>query len=307
MRYDKPALTVAQQMALLRSRGLVISDEPSAGHWLLHVNYFRLRGYWLPFEQAYAPGGEHIFRPGTTFEQVISRYTFDRQLRLLVLDAIERLEVSLRANWAHALALTHGPHAYEAPGLFADQRRHARCLDDLDEELRRSKETFVVHYRRHYTQPARPPVWAACELMTLGQLSKWLGNLRLRQDRRAVAEPYGLDERVLCSFAHHLSYVRNLCAHHARLYNRAFTLTVKLPQRPALLAASLNPRAPRQLYNTLALSQYLMAVVSPGHSWTRRLRELLRHHPDVNPGEMGFPDDWTSRPLWTGSPRVLAR
>ncbi len=165
------------------------------------------------------------------------------------------------------------------------------------EVLRRSKETFVVHYRSRYTRPARPPLWAVCEVMTLGQLSKWLDNLQQRQDRRAVAAPYGIDEQVLCSFAHHLSYVRNLCAHHARLYNRAFTLTVKLPQRPAALAASLNPHAPRQLYNTLTLMQYLMALVSPGHSWTVRLQELLRQHGDVSPAAMGFPADWMARPL----------
>lgn len=298
MQYTKPALSVTDQIALLRGRGLVIADEASASHWLLHVNYYRLRGYWLPFEQGYAPGVNHQFQPGTTFEQVARRYTFDRQLRLLVLDAIERVEVSFRASWAHALAMRHGPHAFETAALFWDAARHARCLNDLDDELQRSKETFVVHYRKHYTAPVRPPVWAVCEVMTLGQLSKWLDNLKLRQDRQAVAAPYGIDEQLLCSFAHHLSYVRNLCAHHARLYNRAFTLTFKLPQRPHAVASSMNPQTPRRLYNTLTTMQHLMDAVSPGHSWTTRLLDLLNDHADVPIAEMGFPTDWRKRPVW---------
>jgi abortive infection bacteriophage resistance protein len=298
MQFTKLALSVNEQIALLQARGLVVTDETIAAHWLKHVHYYRLRGYWLPFEQGYAPGVDHQFQQGTTFEQVTRRYNFDRQLRLLVLDAIERIEVSFRASWAHALAMRHGPHAFDDAALFWDAARHARCLNDLDEELQRSKETFVVHYRKHYTAPARPPVWAVCEVMTLGQLSKWLDNLKLRQDRQAVAAPYGIDEQLLCSFAHHLSYVRNLCAHHARLYNRAFTLTFKLPQRPHAVASSMNSQTPRRLYNTLTVMQHLMDAVSPGHSWTTRLYDLLSDHADVPIVEMGFPADWKQRSVW---------
>ncbi|MBL8288001.1 MAG: Abi family protein [Rubrivivax sp.] len=298
MKYAKPALSVAEQLALLQRRGMVVNHEADAARLLQHVNYYRLRGYWLPFEESYAPGANHRFRTGTTFEQVSGRYTFDRQLRLLVLDAIERIEVSFRANWALVLALRHGPHAFEDPNRFWRQDRHAHCLSELDEELARSKETFVVHYQRHYDDPARPPVWAVCEVMTLGQLSKWLDNLKARPDRQAIAAAYGIDEQLLCSFAHHLSYVRNLCAHHARLYNRGLTLTFKLPRRPAPLAAAMNPRADRRLYNTLATMQYLMARISPGHSWTARLFDLLDQHPDVSGSEMGFPEDWRQREVW---------
>lgn len=298
MRFQKPALSIADQLGLLQQRGMVIAEPADAARWFEHVNYYRLRGYWLPFEQAYAPGSEHRFRPGTTFEQVTERYTFDRQLRLLVLDAIERLEVSLRCCWAHALAMRHGSHAHMESALFADAVKHQRCQQELDDELKRSRETFVLHYRRTYTDPPMPPIWVACEVMTLGQLSKWLDNLSHRQDRRAVAAPYGLDETVLCSFAHHLSYVRNICAHHARLYNRAFTLTFKQPKRPDALAASMNTAAPKRLYNTLTMMQHAMDIVSPGHSWTARLLQLLDAHAAVPLPEMGFPADWKGRPVW---------
>jgi abortive infection bacteriophage resistance protein len=106
--YDKPPLSIADQIALLRRRGLVIADTAVAEHWLEHTNYYRLRGYWLPFEDTPA-GGEHKFRQGTTFEDVTSLYVFDRHLRLLVLDLIERIEVSVRTQWAHQLGMRHVP------------------------------------------------------------------------------------------------------------------------------------------------------------------------------------------------------
>jgi abortive infection bacteriophage resistance protein len=298
IQYKKPPLSIDDQLALLRGRGMIIADEPDSRHWLQHANYFRLRAYWLSFESNYTPGEAHVFNTGTTFEQVKRLYTFDRKLRLLVLDAIERLEVSLRTCWAHAMAMRHGSHAHLDDTLFNASDKRERCKFELVHELQRSSETFVKHYRQTYLHPQSPPVWAACEVMTLGQLSLWLDTLNARQDRQAVATPYGIDEQLLCSFAHHLSHVRNLCAHHSRLYNRTFTVTVKVPIRPAALGQSVNGMMPKKVYNTLTIAKFLLDVVSPGHSWAERLAALFELFPEVALGTMGFPGDWRVRPVW---------
>ena len=99
MKFTKPATSITDQLALLRRRGMVIDDEASARHYLQHISYYRLRAYWLTYETP-AAAGDHAFRPGTRFEDVLALYVFDRQLRLLVMDAIERVEVALRAGWA---------------------------------------------------------------------------------------------------------------------------------------------------------------------------------------------------------------
>lgn len=298
MKYTKPALTVDEQLEKLRQRGMRIADPDTARERLLHINYYRLRAYWLPDE---IPGPEpenHIFRSGTQFETILDLYSFDRKLRLLVMDAIERVEVSLRTRWAHVLSLKYGAHAYLDPALFRNESQHGKCLVKLREEYARSHETFVLHYRNKYTEPDLPPFWGICELLTFGQLSLWLQNLKQGSDRVAIVEPYGVDEQIIKSFAHHLTYVRNVCAHHSRLWNREMTIGMKIPARPEWLAAAFNVEKPKRIYNTLVMLAYMLDVISSRSQWRAELLALLGQHPKVDLAAMGFPAEWRGSPIW---------
>ncbi len=297
MKFTKPATSITDQLALLRRRGMVIDDEPAARHYLQHISYYRLRAYWLTYE-APAAVGDHAFRPGTRFEDVLALYVFDRQLRLLVMDAIERVEVALRAGWAHHMAMTYGSHGYLDPAHHDSVANHANGLDDLAKEIRRSNDTFVHHYRRKYTDPDLPPVWMAAEIISFGQLSMWIGNLKLRADRQAISKPFGLDEKALVSFAHHMSYVRNICAHHGRLWNKRFTVTMAVPKFPAKLPIAMRGAHDRMLHNTLVMLDHLLGVVAPDSGWRGRLVALIDGCPQADPAAMGFPADWRARAAW---------
>jgi abortive infection bacteriophage resistance protein len=301
MEFCKPPLKVSDQIALLKKRGMSIADEARATRVLQNINYYRLRAYWLPFE---APedqrlvADEHQFKPGTDFDKVVSAYVFDRKLRVLLLEAIERVEIAIRTHWAQILAESYGAHAYLDPGLFSNTRSYDACLSSLDEELERSKETFVQHYKSKYTKPSRPPIWAICELLTLGQLSKWLGNIKRRQDRQAIAARLGLDEVVICAFAHHLTHVRNLCAHHSRVWNRKLTFTMTLPRRPSTLASQFNPAEDRRIYNTLVMLVWCIKIISPETTWPTRVKTLLSACTPVEQKAMGAHADWATRAPW---------
>lgn len=301
MKFCKPPLAVPAQLELLKRRGMVVADEARAVRVLQNINYYRLRAYWLPFEAhelSSAVQGEHLFKPGTDFDTVVSLYVFDRKLRLLLLEAIERVEIAIRTHWAQMLADKYGAHAYLNRDVFQKLPMHGTCLSSLDEELERSKETFVQHYRDKYTEPARPPIWAICELFTLGQLSKWLGNIKLRSDRQAIAHRLKLDEVVVCAFAHHLTHVRNLCAHHSRVWNRKLTFTMTLPRRPAELALQFNTGEERRIYNTLVMLAWCIRTISPETTWPVRLQALLRERTDAELRSMGVPVGWTERAPW---------
>jgi abortive infection bacteriophage resistance protein len=297
MKFTKPAISMTDQLALLRRRGMVISDEDAARHYLQHISYYRLRAYWLPYE-APAANGDHGFRPATRFEDVLSLYVFDRQLRLLIMDAVERVEVALRAGWAHHMAMTYGAHGYLEQSLYDSRDRHARAVTTLSDEFSWSKETFADHYRTRYTDPALPPVWMAAEVVSFGQLSKWMGNLKLRADRQAIAKPFGLDQKALISFVHHMSYVRNICAHHGRMWNKRFTVTMVVPKFPAKLPVAMRGSHDRMLHNTLVMLDHLLVVVAPDSGWRGRLVELIDGCPQADPAAMGFPADWRTRAAW---------
>lgn len=294
--FGKPATTYTQQVELLRQRGMIIDDPAAAEFYLQHLNYYRLGAYWLPFEADHAT---HTFRPGTHFAQVLNLYVFDRELRLLVLDAIERVEVSVRSQWAYQLAHQHGPHAHLDASLAFKRHLWQTNLDKLSGEVARSDEAFIKHLQSTYAE-SLPPVWAVCEVMSLGLLSRWYNNLKPMPARRAIATIYGVDEKVLESWLRHLSLVRNVCAHHSRLWNREFTITALLPRsKPAGLTTQFQTGS-RKLYNTLVILLHCMDMIAPRHHWRTRLKALIAEH-EIPVRSMDFPVGWQGLPIWQDS------
>lgn len=298
--FTKPAMIIAQQMSHLAAQGMAIPDEAAAEYWLRHVSYYRLSAYWLPFEKPKEQPGPR-FVTGTSFDTVIALYEFDRRLRLLVMSAIERIEVAVRGSWAYTLAHQGGPHSYLNASLYSERRQFHDNFSRLAREVGTSPETYIDHYRRTYDDPAMPPVWMVAEMMSFGQLSRWYSSLDDRALRNAIAKPLGLPEVVLVPLLKHLSTVRNSCAHHARLWNRGFLIRMKLPQKPAALAATLDSNlgaGPARLYNSLVLSGYLLQQIDVSTNWVSDIVTLLATHPTGDLSAMGFPPDWQTRPMW---------
>lgn len=291
--FTKRATTHEDQVALLRKRGMVIDDPREAAFYLQHLGYYRLAAYWLPFEADHAT---HTFKPGARFVDVLNHYTFDRELRLLVLDAIERIEVSVRSNWAYEMAHRHGPHALLNGTLAGCQDRWQELLDKTHKEVRRSDEIFIKHLTTTYAEPL-PPIWAVCEVISLGLLSQWFNNFAPRATRVAIARMYGVDHRVLASWLRHLTLLRNTCAHHSRLWNRAFAILPKMPHRAPGRVVSGYVGGSRKLYNSLVILLHLMDVIAPHHQWRTRLNALLGRD-GVSVAAMGFPSDWAKRAIW---------
>jgi abortive infection bacteriophage resistance protein len=297
--FDKPALSTAEQVDLLLSRGMQVVQPQRAAKVLQHINYYRLRAYWLAFEVHSQTERNHRFADGTDFDLVVAIYNFDRELRLLVLDAVERFEISLRTRLSNELTLRYGPFAHEDGSRFTRQAVWQTGLDELRREYNRSRETFAEHYRTEYPQLTTPPLWVVSELMSIGHLSRWVQNIASPKDRQAIANAYGLDEKVLVSFAHHLTVVRNHCAHHGRVWNRKFSMTMLIPgKKPAGLAAVFNTQDIRRIYNSLAMLAYLTRQLDPRTQWPERVKALINGCPFINPHHMGFPEHWQTLSVW---------
>ncbi len=298
MEFNKPPLSLDEQIDLLIQRGLVIEDRDHARHYLGHLNYFRLRGFWVPFEIPIGVEGKHQFIKGTRFKDILELYVFDRHLRLLLLDAIERVEVSLRTRWAYILACRYGSHAYLKKEIFKRDSVYDKCLEELRKEIERSQEIFIKHYNSQYTEPNLPPIWAVCEVMSLGQLSLWYSNLKFRHDRKEISDIFNIGEKILKSFVHHLTHIRNLCAHHSRIWNRNLTFTMQIPYEPKNIANYFNENEDRKIYNTLAMLGYLLTITSPDSTWVIQIKSHLLKYTQVDPEKMGFPKNWQEIPIW---------
>ena len=282
--FSKPFLNLDKQVEQLRSRGMKFRDEEKAKHYLGNLNYYRLGGYWLLFENNHTT---HTFKEETFFEDVLNLYIFDRELRLLILDAIERIEVSIRSKFAYNLADAFGSHVHLNKNAFASEYKYNKTLDKLKSEIDRNKsETFIKHHLDKYEEKL-PPIWVSVEVMTLGQISSWYSNIKSRKHRQSIAKYYNLDEKILCSFLHHLTIVRNTAAHHSRVWNKRFTVDFILPKNPQELTDKFNMSSKRYIYNTLVMCEYMMNIISENNHWQKRVDDLIQKY-NIDRKRMGY-------------------
>ena len=273
-------------------------DSASAAHHLEHIGYYRLSGYALPFQKGGNGPDRHNFKPGTTFEGILERYIFDRKLRLVVMDAIERIEIAIRAALSNSIATRHGPHWYQTPALFSPWFDHAKFLDGIKEQIghepRNSnrRDVYIEHYYSKYDDPDMPPCWMVFESISFGTISLAYKHL-VPSEFKPICGAFGLSHNVLVSWLHSISYVRNICAHHARLWNRECRIK---PIAANAYKADLTPND--RVYAQLIVMQILLRKIAPGNHWAQRLMDLLEEHPAIPLRSMGFPPDWKSRPIW---------
>ncbi len=334
-RYNKPAKSSAQHLQQWRHRGMLIDDEERATRYLSHISYYRLSAYAIPYTQ---PGSaDHLFLPGTRFDNLLSLYVFDRELRLLVLDAIERVEVAVRAQLCNHMSITYGndPFWYLDESHFKQEYGHKRLLANLerqlDEERKRlesdlrqldkrrnlsddqrqalsqkvRQETFLRHYLCSYEHPRLPPCWMMVEMLTWGDLSYLYAGLLRAADQKAIARGLGTHAELLLSWLKGINLVRNICAHHARLWNRELGVSIKLPTSDAVnwLKEEVELTDPhirweKRLYPVLAALQGLLYTISPASRWGDRLATLLAKYPYISKAHMGMPVNWQQDPFW---------
>jgi abortive infection bacteriophage resistance protein len=280
----------------MTDRGLVISDEAECRRALTHIGYYRLSAYMLPLQIGGQGIDRHVFRPGTTFNQVLDLYTFDRQLRLIALDALERIEVALRAAITDTMSLLYGPFWYCDANRFTAGFQHARYLDELKHEIgyqdSKRRAIAIQHFFDRYDAPNLPPAWMLFEAIPFGKIAFTIRNLS-RHDRTRIAGRFNIPEPILASWVHSFSYVRNLCAHHQRFWNRTFTITPKIA---TLYRRDLTPNS--TAYTQLVTMQVLMRTISPRSRWPERLARLFAEHANISPRRLGFPEDWQQRQVW---------
>ena len=325
MNYPKPWKSYSEQLDLLVSRGMAISDSERALDYLERIGYYRLSGYWFPFRirlpfcfldstggKPKKPREERIatddFKAGATFQDAVDLYVFDKKLRLLALDALERIEIALRVDVAHTLG-RHDAFAYLKPERFHSEfgavlddktglTRHHTWVSKHAQLIARSKEDFVRHNKTKYGLPLA--IWVACEVWDFGTLST-LYNGMPEDEQNAISRQYGVSNgRIFASWLRSLNHLRNICAHHSRLWNRNIIDQPKLPPAKELAwvaAFEANEHARARCFLLLKIACHLLRVVNPRSTWPDRLKAHLLAFPSLghlgmNLKGVGAPDGW---------------
>ena len=293
-----------------------MEDDALATSILNRIGYYRLSGYFYPLRktQPYGViGRQDEFQDGTTIELVGELYEFDRQLRLLVLDAVERIEVAIRCDVAHRLGqrhrLAHESHAQldtkfcTVRDKLTGKTGYEAWCERLNAVLYKArKEDFVKHHAKHYG--GKMPVWVVTEAWDFGLLSKFFAGMRYK-DQLQIASIYGLpDAKYLVSWLRAINFARNVSAHHSRLWNRNFPDTPSFPpsqphHRLHHLVADSNART--RIYGTLCVLRSMLSVIAPTNDWARRTRAHCLTFPTtplISISQAGFPVGWETSALW---------
>jgi abortive infection bacteriophage resistance protein len=234
-----------------------------------------------------------------SFEDIIDLYIFDRRLRILVFNAIEKIEIALRTKIVYEFSLTNGSHWHEDSQMYRNNHFFNKNINSLYEEVDRSSEKFIEHYKNKYATPAYPPAWMSLEVISMGLLSKMYGNLIKGSEKKKVAKEFGLSNPIMLeSWMHAFAGLRNICAHHSRLWNRRFTIVPKIPRNTAYKFIDNKNIYDNKLYAQLCCINYITRIISPQSSFVSELKILLGECKLVSCKEMGFPDDWENEVIW---------
>lgn len=297
MHFSKPALTISDQIIALKDKGLVVDSEAYANKCLSNISYYRLRAYTYPFQDNSNP--KHPFVVQMTFEQIIELYNFDHKLRLLLFDAIEKIEIAFRTQIIHQWAIAYGSHWQINADLYRNPVIFAQHISALENEIRRSNETFLTHYTTKYSYPTEPPSWMSMEVTSMGLLSQMFLNLKKGTPKSNVARHFGLnDVSLLENWMHCFSNIRNVCAHHGRLWNRRLTTHITFPTNPVYSFIQKSKVYPYKLYPSLCAMVYTTNIVSPECDFKTKIKELMNKCPLKQEHEMGFPIDWRKDEFW---------
>jgi len=294
--FQKQPQSPEQLVDILRERGLKIADPSAAIHHLHFINYYRLSGYFLHFEvlPETANKRHHQFRENVTFEGVIQHYYFDSELRQLINKSVECIEIGVRSQICLQMCLQYNDaHWYLQPSIFDDTYDHDKLMQLCIEETKRSKELYIKHYHSRYNSPKLPSSWMMAEILPMGTWSIIYAHLKERHDKKRVSDLFNLSPVVFGSWLHTLTYLRNLCAHHQRLWNRQFTFG---PKKVSRYVKKL--RSPKRLIAQAIVIHRLMEVIDPNFKWGQQFYSLLKKYNTINIDLMGFYQDWHEESFW---------
>ena len=292
--YNKPFISHEAQISLLKSRGLKFSDENKALHLLKRIGYYRLSVYWRPLV---ADRQSLAFKPNADFDTAFALYKFDRELRQMILSELEKIEVAVRSQMTHSISTAHGAYWIENETLFSDLNKYRATIAKIHSELERSDEEFVISFKANYSNPM-PPSFITLEITSFGALSRLYENLNAGIVRREIAKTFGIADIVLISWLHGLVYIRNVCAHHARLWNKPMHIQPLFPRRIQHTWLTDRTVSNNRLYYALSMIIYLLNTVTPNHTFKQKLENLFAKYPNVDRAAMGFPATWRTEPLW---------
>lgn len=316
--FKKPHLDINSQIRLLEERGLILSEEDREvlKNFLKYNSFSRITPYMRKFQ--YRSDKNHRFKEGTRLSDILDVYNFDRKLKLIVFEAIEQIEVSWRMQFSYGFSILENMQEvnevgirtwwYEDSTFFKNVTNHAKNLEKIDLYITKSikSDPLIQNYNNKYNHPVRPPSWMVFELMSIGSLVMFFKNIISDlQPKRNIVHHYGLSlAGDFDNWSHCVSYIRNICAHHARLWDSIMYVKLKPPTSPMFAWPSMahltkeNGELEQRFYPILCAIIYFVERTTPGTLFKSRIRNLIEDSGEKYKLQIGFPENWLHEDFW---------
>ena len=301
---------------LLLSRGIEIPDREHAIRKITQVGYYRLSGFWYPcrlpiLSSGKITGRQDKVRPGTNFRDIYDLYLFDKILRLLMMNALERIEVFVRSVIAHEIGrndpLAYLDNNFINPSHLQPRPNRTNPISVRDEwlqkhesELKKSREECICWHTKRYQGI---PFWVAIEVWDFGLMSKYFAMLK-DSYRNIILNRLGITSGNGAIFEKWLSamnVLRNRCAHHSRIWNKLNEPKLRpMPNTQYFQDLGLDNDAYERMYGMIAVLWFLVKKIGPSSEWINQVADLVDSKPRLvgcHLTAMGFPDN-------TGFPRA---
>ncbi len=281
--------TIEQQIKILQERGLNIPDTTKAKQFLFRNNYYRISGYSLTLRN------HNDFAKSASFQNIIDIYTFDHELRHILLKYIEEIEITVKSIYAYEFTKVHGATGYLDSENFTDLERYQKTINKAEQQkiTRLPHEAFLKHFVEDLHEDI--PLWAYVDLLTISDIS-FLYSISKLQVKTAVATAMGIHkqgERLLGQFMHSMTIIRNLCAHGSRLFNRLFEQKPSLSkkEKQLLIVNKDQTLDNAHLFGYILIMRRLLLTES-FDTMKSEIITLSDKYPFVKMSYYGFRDDW---------------
>lgn len=293
--FDKVYKSPEELVKLMTQRGLLVNDVAKAQRYVECIGYYRLSAYMHPFLQT--PKSLHQFKEGTSFDMVMNLYRFDKKLRILIFNEIEKIEIAVREAIMNIMADNTGDIFWLTNSVhFHDQNIFNNSLTLLAREYSHSTEGFIEHFKNTYLE-SYPPAWILGELLPMGSVNMYYRNLKDKSIKKKIAKRFFLHAPVFESWLSVLTLTRNSCCHHSRAWNKVNKI-IPNDMRGMVRPWITIPPDKRRIYYNLCIIKHFLDIISPNNGLTEKISQLFAAFPNIDIRAMGFPEQWRSEPLW---------
>ncbi len=225
-------------------------------------------------------------------------YRFDKKLRILLFNEIEKIEIAIRSVLANiGCQELNDKYWITEAAYFANSDKFNQTLSIIDKELISSKEDYIEEFRQNFIE-TYPPAWMITEVLSFGNLNYIYSNISKNQLMKHIAGYFGLKPQVFTSWLTVLANLRNMCCHHARVWNRNFMLNPAEPRKTVNAWIDTTTTDKKRIYYRLCIIRYFLASVSPNNNFNQKLSNLLADFPSIDITAMGFCQNWKEESLW---------